>query len=61
MIDDSGINCDLHSMSLAATYPHIVKEEGHPALLEGHARTRVAMIVIYYLWRGWSAEEISLK
>jgi len=48
-------------MPLEATYPHIVKESGQPARLEGHARTRVAMIVTDYLWRGWSAEEIALK
>jgi uncharacterized protein (DUF433 family) len=48
-------------MPLEAVYPHIVKEEGQPARLEGHARTRVAMIVTDYVWRGWSAEEIALK
>jgi uncharacterized protein (DUF433 family) len=48
-------------MPLSATYPHIVKEEDQPARLEGHARTRVAMIVTDYVWRGWSAEEIALK
>jgi uncharacterized protein (DUF433 family) len=31
---------------------------GEPARLEKHPRTRVAMIVADYLWRGWSAEEI---
>lgn len=31
---------------------------GEPARLESHPRTRVAMIVADYLWRGWSAEEI---
>jgi uncharacterized protein (DUF433 family) len=40
-------------------YPHIVKEEGKPARLEQHPRTRVSMIVADYLWRGWSAEEIA--
>lgn len=41
------------------TYPHIVKEPDQPARLERHPRTRVAMIVADYLWRGWSAEEIA--
>jgi len=36
-----------------------VKEAGKPARLERHPRTRVAMIVADYLWRGWSAEEIA--
>jgi len=40
------------------TYPHIVKSAGESARLERHPRTRVAMIVADYLWRGWSAEEI---
>jgi uncharacterized protein (DUF433 family) len=48
-------------MPVEVTYPHVVKEEGRPARLEGHARTRVAMIVADYIWRGWSAEEIALK
>jgi len=48
-------------MPLEATYPHIVKEGGQPARLEGHARTRVSMIVADYVWRGWLAEEIALK
>lgn len=46
-------------MPVELTYPHIVKEPGKPARLELHARTRVAMIVADYLWRGWSAEEIA--
>jgi uncharacterized protein (DUF433 family) len=46
-------------MPAALTYPHIVKNPGEPARLERHARTRVAMIVADYLWRGWSAEEIA--
>ena len=46
-------------MPVELTYPHIVKEPGKPARLEGHPRTRVAMIVADYLWRGWSAEEIA--
>src|SRR5271169_2253174 len=48
-------------MPLETIYPHIVKEQGQPARLEGHARTRVSMIVTDYVWRGWSAEEIALK
>ena len=45
-------------MSAAITYPHIIKKTGERACLENHPRTRVAMIVGDYLWRGWSAEEI---
>lgn len=41
------------------TYPHIAKLPGISARLDGHPRTRVAMIVADYLWRGWSAEEIA--
>jgi uncharacterized protein (DUF433 family) len=48
-------------MPLEATYPHIVKEKVQPARLDGHSRTRVAMIVTDYIWRGWSAEEIALN
>jgi uncharacterized protein (DUF433 family) len=40
------------------TYPHIVKPADDFARLEKHPRTRVAMIMADYLWRGWSAEEI---
>ncbi|MGO9199106.1 MAG: DUF433 domain-containing protein [Limisphaerales bacterium] len=36
-----------------------MKEPGQPARLEQHPRTRVAMVVADYLWRGWSAEEIA--
>lgn len=46
-------------MPVALTYPHVVKEAGEPARLERHPRTRVAMIVADYLWRGWLAEEIA--
>lgn len=46
------------SMSTINTYPHIVKEPGLPARLESHPRTRVAMIVMDYLARGLSPEEI---
>ena len=45
-------------MGTATTYPHIDKQPGEPAHLIRHPRTRVAMIVADYLWRGWSAEEI---
>lgn len=45
-------------MSLKLTYPHIEKQPGEPARLESHPRTRIAMIVADYLWRGWSAEVI---
>ena len=49
------------AMATAAklVYPHIVKEPDRPAHLERHPRTRVAMIVADYVWRGWSAEEIA--
>jgi uncharacterized protein (DUF433 family) len=43
---------------VVTTYPHIVKENGQPARLETHRRTRVAMIVIDYLAYGWSPDEI---
>jgi hypothetical protein len=39
-------------------YPHIVNKDDESARLENHPRTRVAMLVADYLWRGWSAEEI---
>ena len=45
-------------MPVALAFPHIVKPPGKPARLEDHPRTRVAMIVADYVWRGWSAEEI---
>lgn len=45
-------------MSAAVTYPHIVKQPGEPARLTSHPRTRVAMIVMDYLARGLSADEI---
>jgi len=46
-------------MVLELTYPHITKHPDAPARLEDHPRTRVAMIVADYLYRGWSAEEIA--
>jgi hypothetical protein len=45
-------------MPAGVTYPHISKTAGESARLEKHPRTRVAMIVADYLWRGWSAEEL---
>jgi uncharacterized protein (DUF433 family) len=45
-------------MPVELAYPHVVKSPGEPARLEQHPRTRVAMIVADYFWRGWSAEEI---
>ena len=45
-------------MPVELAFPHIVKPPGEPARLENHPRTRVAMIVADYVWRGWSAEEI---
>ncbi|MEW6161525.1 MAG: DUF433 domain-containing protein [Verrucomicrobiota bacterium] len=45
-------------MPTTLKYPHVEKIRGEPARLERHPRTRVAMIVSDYLWRGWSAEEI---
>lgn len=41
-------------------YPHIRINEGVPASLERHPRTRVAMIVMDYLARGLSAEDLVL-
>ena len=46
-------------MALELTYPHILKHPDAPARLECQPRTRVAMIVADYLYRGWSAEEIA--
>jgi Protein of unknown function (DUF433) len=45
-------------MSSMTAYPHIVKENGAPARLENHPRTRVAMIVMDYLARGLGPEDI---
>jgi hypothetical protein len=45
-------------MPTTLAYPHIVKPPGEAARLERHPRTRVAMIVLDYQHRGWSAEEI---
>ena len=57
-VDVRGPSCEPVAMPVATTYPHIVKLPGESARLERHPRTRVAMIVADYLWRGWSAEEI---
>lgn len=46
-------------MSTATIYRYIVKESAEPARLESHPRTRVALIVMDYLARGLSAEEIA--
>ena len=35
-------------MATIQSYPHIVKENGEPARLESHPRTRVAMLVMDY-------------
>ncbi len=45
-------------MSTVTAYPHIVKENGSPARLENHPRTRVAMIVMDYLARGLGPEDM---
>lgn len=45
-------------MSTVISYPHIVKEPGSPARLESHPRTRVAMIVVDYLGRGFGPEDL---
>ena len=45
-------------MTTSIIYPHLVKEHGQPARLESHPRTRVAMIVMDYLARGLSPDEM---
>jgi hypothetical protein len=45
-------------MAAGIAYPHIVKENGAPAQLESHPRTRVAMIVMDYLVRGLGPEDL---
>lgn len=47
-------------MPTATAYPHIAKNDGEPACLESHPRTRVAMLVMDYLARGLSPEELVL-
>jgi uncharacterized protein (DUF433 family) len=57
-VDITHAICDFPAMPTELGYPHIEKLAGAPARLQRHPRTRVAMIVADYLWRGWSAEEI---
>ncbi len=45
-------------MPSITAYPHIVKENGQPARLEKHPRTRVALIVMDYLARGLGPEDL---
>ncbi len=45
-------------MSAVTAYPHVIKEDGLPAHLESHPRTRVAMIVMDYLARGLGPEDL---
>lgn len=45
-------------MTTVTAYAHVVKENGTPARLESHPRTRVAMIVMDYLARGLGPEEM---
>ncbi len=47
-------------MTVAISYPHIVKTEGAAARLERLPRIRVSQIVIDYLNHGWSADEIHI-
>jgi len=47
-------------VATASIYPHIVKAPGTPACLENHPRTRVAMVVMDYITRGLSPEEMVL-
>jgi uncharacterized protein (DUF433 family) len=45
-------------MATATAYTHIIKEDGQPAHLDKHSRTRVAMIVTDYIAYGWSVDEM---
>jgi uncharacterized protein (DUF433 family) len=45
-------------MTVATTYPHIEKLDGHPARLQRLPRIRVSQIVTDYLNHGWSADEV---
>src|SRR5438067_12183321 len=45
-------------MATAATYPHIIKEDGAPACLASHPRTRVALIGMDYRARGLGPEDL---
>lgn len=57
-LDGADSTCEFRPVPVELTYPHILKEAGKPARLERHPRTRVAMLVMDYHGRGWSAEEI---
>src|SRR6516164_8936259 len=46
------------TMTATTAYPHIVKENGAPACLASHPRTRVAMIGMDYLARGLGPEDM---
>ena len=48
-------------MPATLDYPHIIKPANDSAHLEKHPRTRVAMIVMDHLGRGWSAEEMVIQ
>src|SRR5437867_4121986 len=67
MPDSSGLECtpgagtfltEECEMSIITSHPHVVKENGAPARLKSHPRTRVAMIVMDYLARGLGPEEM---
>lgn len=45
-------------MTTTTAYPHIAKEDGSAARLKNHPRTRVAMIVMDYLVRGFGPEDL---
>ena len=47
-------------MTVAMSYPHILKTERTSARLERMPRIRVSQIVIDYLNHGWSADEICI-
>src|SRR5436190_9734795 len=49
---------EAETVSLVATYPHIVKQDGEPARLQRVPRIRVAQIVMDYLAYGWSPDEM---
>src|SRR5438105_15214201 len=45
-------------MTIAISYPHIMKIESSPARLERMPRIRVAQVAMDYLFQGWSPDEI---
>lgn len=45
-------------MATVSVYRHVAKDDGSPAHLARHPRTRVAMIVMDYLARGLGPEEM---